>query len=343
MTANIIQKVTHVESFKELLLEITKQQRIPDVIKLQEKVNGFYAEVSYQDLRRAALAYNYNEDLVGREPLVFASRQKMGFVIKPELIDNLGELFCLLSNFETAYEGRFTPTLNQLVICGELVSAAGKQQFNKTSSVLRKKSITEPVKFYPFCITQRAFSSTSKEKRCNFLRYLLSDDYCFNNLFESLEINLGDNPDKLLDGSKESEQELFGIDSELQCYLKQTGIEGWVWYTDTTLFTNNARTSEVIALKYPLIESAFIKGYSYAYTTRGRIITRVLVELTSGSVGQEVILGSGIDDNLRYLLEQTGGDKDKLRQIKLDMKAERRTETGAYLKPVISKYWKEGI
>lgn len=335
---NFVQKVTHVENLTQLVNELNKVKApFAGLDYLMEKCNGFYAAISFKELLDSyrSMALNTQAD----NPIIFKGRSKLDYKITPEQLpkiynklylaevikgDLIGSLNCgnpymlpttlvnLLNSSKEITNNSQDPFKQSLIFLGELTLLDNSQDFNANSSALRKKDLIADGKQFEF----RVFNVYSMEWPQLNLLHLTGNHL----MFKTTGVDYKTDSAQLLRFGT-------GTDKTLKEFLEANKWEGYVIYT-TCLWSPNKRTPDVIALKYPLIECGKIIGHSYAYTVRGNIITRVKVKLESGKV---ITLGSGIDDNLRKMLEEN-------REVEVKMKAERRSELGEYIKPVIESY-----
>lgn len=332
MTAKYIQKVTHVENFQGLLDLAIPQSAGNKNFKmtLVEKVNGFYAEITLGELLKTS----------GK--LDFKSRQISTFSVESNLLVNQKSVISLarkVCDFIDAYTNNtcYTDDPERIYIAGELVAAdqfgnPEKQNFDRTSSVLRKKEIQQQVCFLPFAIVSEkygAISTTGKRKLVsNWLMHYWDPNRNphgeINEYFKTLQFTLVDNKNPDI------------TEAQIKTFIAENNLEGFVWYSYGYWFTNDKRTDDVVALKFPIFADGEIYGWSHANTVRGWLITKVKIRLSNR---QEIIVGSGIDDNLRYLLNNWSTECGY--KVKVTVKAEKITRLGAYLKPVISNYYKE--
>lgn len=336
---NFVQKVTHVENLTQLVNELNKVKApYAGLDYLMEKCNGFYAAISFKELLDSYRSMALNTQV--NNPIIFKGRSKLDYKITPEQLpkiynklylaevikrDLIGSLNCgnpymlpttlvnlLNSSNERNINAEKDPFKQSLIFLGELTLLDNSQDFNANSSALRKKDLIADGKQFEF----RIFNVYSMEWPQLNLLHLTGNHL----IFKTTGVNYKTDSAQLLRLGT-------GTDKTLKEFLEVNKWEGYVIYT-TCLWSPNKRTPDVIALKYPLIEWGKIIGHSYAYTVRGNIITRVKVKLESGKV---ITLGSGIDDNLRKMLEEN-------REVEVKMKAERRSELGEYIKPVIESY-----
>lgn len=318
-----VQKVTHVESMKELkelFAPFSSSSYNIAYMRLQEKCNGFYASISYQEL------------VDDNETITLKGRTKLDYTIKKSQLSNYDQiklgadliyndfpLTCKDSKLAKLIQERSKEEFfNSLIFIGELTVKGCHQDFNRNSSALRKKDLINSGEEFELHI----FNIYSTWEDCTNLNikaynYLCPSVTLIDSIYTSW-FNVFNSDDA----------QLAKIDNELKTFLANNKWEGFVIYTSDK-WTPNQRTLDIIALKYPVFEEGEIIGYQYNYTSRGQIITRVNVALKNG---KRIVLGSGIDDNLRALLEQG-------KKVYVKMKAERLSETGSYIKPVIANYW----
>lgn len=112
------------------------------------------------------------------------------------------------------------------------------------------------------------------------------------------------------------------------------GVEGFVYYTTPDgNFTPDKRTDQVIAYKPVIKFNATLQSVSYNTTVRGDIITSVNVIREDNKVAT---LGSGIDDNLRNLIEQLS--PSQYGELTLECEALDISENDVYQQPRIKGY-----
>lgn len=335
------QKVMHAESVEQLLAmnpKIKADLEKEKTIILREKVNGLYASISLQEL----LGYSEKPyfEFIGRNKLThkidgtlvpsLTILLELGELMLTELIHDLSshridedfdpiEFMDCHSTIDTVEKFGFNPA--RVFIAGELAGAYSKQDFSNNSSVLRKKEIVDQCEFHPFLV----WNMDEQKSDLGFINYFIN---YFNKFLSKPQQRFFSAINQYFILARDFNE------AYLSNLAKEEGIEGFVYYDSSNIFYPNKRTANVIALKFPLRFNGTIIGFTYAPTVRGHIITRVNVRL---STGQELVLGSGIDDRLRTLLESTHPVNDEMK-IRVTVKAEKRNETGALNKPVIESY-----
>ena len=348
-TNNIpLQKVTHVECVEELFKVMPRLTTSSSSVFATEKCNGFYAVLPLSELLKAD-ANSLQYDPTAK--LTFSGRAKLSYSIPVMQLVNRNNICHLVDIvmplIDEYVRGKYNEICGGVYLIGELVKTGKKQcAFEENSAALRKKEITERVDFCVFAITH---SPT----------VFFQAGFNYPNFLQMAYAHMPNAPKPLDADSKpiarttiaHDYQELTGVTSyrlqpkdvsnnTLKFLVTHPQLEGLVFYAGTGRFTQDRRTSDVVALKYPLYYDAELLGFSYNSTSRGRIITRVTARITTQiKQGFIVTLGSGIDDKLRNMIEELVELKMPLTTIRFTIKCERLGALGALMKPVIAQYY----
>ena len=174
-----------------------------------------------------------------------------------------------------------TLTTDDLTLLGELTVRDQINNFHLSSGECRKKEVTADLTFYCFAAYVNGFEGVNEitnipYPQCDMLKAPMIKPVSFM--------------------AAVSEQ------GSIEAYRTFLGVEGFVYYTsDVGNWTPDRRTDQVIAYKPVVKFTASLLAPTYNTTVRGDIITAVQVKLANGT---PAVLGSGIDDELRSLIER---------------------------------------